>query len=124
MKKFLPLSLLLGLVFIFSCTDYDDNLSGVQIRVRNSSDVNLDEVEVADLKYGEVATGVTTPYQELKAPQLGEEPVPLAISVTVDSLNYYELVDVEIDTIGLQLLTFQIDAASEGTGLEFKVLED
>lgn len=124
MKKFLALSLFFALILGFSCTDYDDNLTGVQLRVRNSSGLTFDEVEVVNLKYGKVAEGKTTPYKELLSPQPGDEPVPYAISATIDSLDYYELFDLETDSVGLQLFTFEIDAVTEESGLEFKILED
>ncbi len=119
MKKFLVLAFI-SCVVVFGCTDYDDNLSGTQIRVRNNSTIDLNEVYIDSLQYGEVAQKEATPYQKYDSSDL-----PEFLRVKADSLELEEAVGIfEIDSVMLRLYTFQIDTVSNEAGLKFQILED
>ncbi|WP_339715521.1 hypothetical protein [uncultured Kriegella sp.] len=119
MKKFFALAFI-SCIVVLGCTDYDDNLSGTQIRVRNNSAVDLTEVYIDSLEYGEVAQKEVTPYQKYDSSDL-----PEFLRIKADSLELEETVgNFEIDSVMLRLYTFQIDTVSNEAGLKFHILED
>ncbi len=63
MKRLIPLVLLV-LVSVFSCTDRDDNIDSVNIRIKNVSDLSFDTVQVgnADAVHENVAPGEFSEY--------------------------------------------------------------
>ena len=119
MKKFLVLAFI-SCIVVVGCTDYDDNLSGTQIRVRNNSAIDLSEIFIDEIEYGEVAQKEATPYQKYDSSDL-----PEFLRVKADSLEFEEAVgNFEIDSVMLRLYTFQIDTVSNEAGLKFRILEE
>jgi len=109
------------LVFTFSCTDRDDNVNTINIRIKNDSNINFDEVRVSNNEelYTNVAPGKYSDYLvyeiayqydfiEIKS---GEE---IYVLQPIDFVGETEL------PIGLY--TYKLSITEEGeVGLEFVV---
>jgi len=84
MKYLITLSLLV-LVLIFGCTDRDDNISAVNLRIKNTSELNFNTVRVGaeDKVHQNVAAGDFSDYLEY------EEAYRYAyIEIETDSATY------------------------------------
>lgn len=119
MKRFLAFSLSIGML-LASCTDKDDDVSAVNIRIKNASTLTFDEVTVGDQEilhmnvapeaysdYLEYETAYTYAYIEIKAGEetyilqpidfVGETPLPIGFYT-------YELNVSEAGEVSLQFV--------------------
>lgn len=120
MKLIVSLLLCISIVVI-SCTDRDDNLEGVQIRVQNATSTSFNEVLVDTLLFGDLQPDDLTFYQRYDSLVL-----PQSVQVFADSLNMTIELDslVELDSTQLFLFTYRIKEMSETMDLEIEVLQD
>jgi len=107
--KFLASILICFTVVVFSCTDRDDNLEGVQIRVQNVTSTSYSEITIDSLVFTEVPSGRTVFYQ-----QFNGETLPSDVIITSDSISQTIAVDntFEIDSTVLNLFTYRINNLS------------
>lgn len=119
MKTFVSI-LVCFTVVLFSCTDRDDNLEGVQIRVQNTTATTYTEVAIDSLLYPNVAADTRTFYQGFTGNSL-----PSAIVLTSDSLEMNVTVGntFAIDTAQLNLFTYRIKGSTQ-EAMEVEVLKD
>lgn len=107
-------------VVVFSCTDRDDNLEGVQIRVQNATSTSYSEITIDSLVFTEIPSGRTVFYQQFNGDSL-----PGDVIITTDSISQTITVDntFEIDSTVLNLFTYKINnLSSEETTIE--ILKD
>jgi len=108
-------------IVVFSCTDQDDNLEGVQIRVQNRtattfSKVTIDSLIFSDLQPDELA--FYQKYDGIELPQIIEiEGDSLYLSVEIDTT-------MTIDSTQLSLFTYRIKGLSETIEAEVEILKD
>lgn len=115
-------SLLIGCtILLFSCTDRDDNLEGLQIRVQNKTDKTFSEVVIDSLVFADVQSNELTFYQKKDSLML-----PQQVFLKSDSLVLTVAIDTifELDSIGLNLFTYRIKGWSDGMDAEVEVLKD
>jgi len=119
--KFLMSILICFAVVFFSCTDRDDNLEGVQIRVQNTTGTAFTIVDIDSLTFSDVEAGQTVFYQ-----QYDGDVLPGTVALTGDSLSFTVIVDsiFEIDTTSLNLFTYQIKGLSNDMDATVEVLKD
>lgn len=120
MKLFLSL-LFFCTVVLFSCTDRDDNLEGVQIRVQNSTETIFSEVVIDTLLFQDLEPEDIAFYQKYDSLVL-----PRNVRLTADSLEFNVAVDTlfELDSIQLHLFTYRIRRSLEDETLQIEVLKD
>ncbi len=120
MKLLVSLILCVSIIAI-SCTDRDDNLEGIQIRVQNATNTTLNEVLVDTLLYGDLQPDDLTFYQRYDSLIL-----PQNVQIFADSLNMTIELDslIELDSTQLFLFTYRIKEMSETMDLEIEVLQD
>lgn len=108
-------------VVLFSCTDRDDNLEGVQIRVQNTTSTSFAEVAIDSLVFPDLQSEETLFYQEFDGTVL-----PNTVVLTGDSLSVNVTVEntFEIDTTRLNLFTYRIKGLSEGANATVEVFKD
>lgn len=108
-------------IILLSCTDRDDNLEGVQIRVQNTTsniftEVVIDSLVFSDMKPDEIA--FYQKYEGLVLPQIvllkGDS---LVTTVPIDSVF-------EIDSTKLNLFTYRIKGLSDDMDVAIEVLKD
>ena len=112
MKPFLCLFLALG-ILCSSCTDRDDDVNAVNIRIRNVSGLHFDEVQVGEQEepYTDIAPDSFSDYMEY------EEAYPYAyVAITVGEETF---VLQPIDFVGatplpIGLYTYELDVTQEG----------
>tara|TARA_R110000764_G_scaffold171274_1_gene258082 strand:+ start:758 stop:1123 length:366 start_codon:yes stop_codon:yes gene_type:complete len=121
MKRVLLLSIFcIGL--FFSCTDRDDNVSMVNIRIQNSTSLFFSEVRVAknDTVYENIEAGKFSEYIEF------EKAYPTAaLTILTDStsLNYFPT-KVFTDSLPIGFYTYEITLDEENqVGLNFRIDE-
>ena len=121
MKRVLLLSIFcIGL--FFSCTDRDDNVSMVNIRIQNSTSLFFSEVRVAknDTVYENIEAGKFSEYIEF------EKAYPTAaLTILTDStsLNYFPS-EVFTDSLPIGFYTYEITLDEENqVGLNFRIDE-
>lgn len=119
--RIFPVALFFSIVLLFSCTDRDDNLEGVQIRVQNTTETTFAEVAIDSLIYPNVTGDTRTFYQGFTGNAL-----PNTIVLTSDSLETNVDVDntFEIDTTQLNLFTYLIKGSIQDSSVEVEVLKD
>ncbi|MFS4494156.1 hypothetical protein [Maribacter sp. 2308TA10-17] len=119
--KFLVSILICFTVVLFSCTDRDDKLEGVQIRVQNTSISSFTEVGIDSLFFLDVQSGRTVFYQAYNGNVL-----PSNVILTTDSLSVSIAVDntFEIDSTTLNLFTYKIKDLPEGDSTTIEILKD
>lgn len=120
MKLLVSLMLCCAVVF-FSCTDRDDNLEGVQIRVQNASTTAFIEVGVDTLVFQDMQPEDIAFYQQYDSLVL-----PRTVSLLADSLDLSVAIDTmfELDSTRLHLFTYRIKGPGEGGAYEVEVLKD
>ena len=108
-------------IILLSCTDRDDNLEGVQIRVQNTTGNTFTEVVIDSLVYSDMKPDEIAFYQKyegLVLPQIvllkGDS---LVITVPIDSVF-------EIDSTKLNLFTYRIKGLSDDMDAAIEVLKD
>lgn len=121
MKK---LRLLLGLctVLCLSCTDRDDNVSLVNIRIKNDTKNFFNEVRVAqgDTVYSNIAAGDYSEYLEYEK---AFQTATLTILTDSMSLNYIPT-EAMTDSLPIGFYTYEISIDDENqVGLAFKIDE-
>ena len=121
MKRVLLLSIFcIGL--FFSCTDRDDNVSMVNIRIQNSTSLFFSEVRLAknDTVYENIEAGKFSEYIEF------EKAYPTAaLTILTDStsLNYFPT-KVFTDSLPIGFYTYEITLDEENqVGLNFRIDE-
>lgn len=119
--KFLVAVMICFAVVLFSCTDRDDNLEGVQIRVQNTTTTTFAEVAIDSLVFTDLRPEETVFYQQYQGSVL-----PGNVVLTGDSLSMNIAVGntFEIDTTRLNLFTYRIKGLSEGESAAVEVLKD
>lgn len=121
MKRVFLLSVIC-VVLLFSCTDRDDEVNLVNIRIQNSTELFFNEVRIAerDTVYENIAAGEFSEYIEF------ETAYPNAtISILTDStsLNYFST-EVSSDSLPIGFYTYEITLDEENqVGLTFKIDE-
>ena len=121
MKRFILIMVLLA-TGLFSCTDRDDDLESVNIRIKNSSALLFDSVEVGEAPeaYTNVAPDEYSDYQEFETAYTyafvqitsGEETYTLQpidfVGETPLPLGFYTY-ELDITEAGEVVLTFVVD---------------
>lgn len=119
MKRGLLLCIL-GLVILFSCTDRDDNVDMVNIRIQNSTEQFFSEVRVAqrDTVYENIAAGDFSEYLEYET---AFQTATLTILTDSTSLNYFPA-GVPSDTLPIGFYTYEISLDEENrVALTFRI---
>lgn len=113
--------LIFSLVLVFSCTDRDDNLEGVQIRVQNTTETTFKEVVIDSLVFADVQPDDLPFYQKYEGLTL-----PQSLVLTTDSISMTVNVDsiFEIDSTQLNLFTYRIKGLTEEMSVTADVLKD
>lgn len=108
-------------VILFSCTDRDDNLEGVQIRVQNTTGTTFTEVVIDSLLFSDLQEEETTFYQKYDGLVL-----PQNVMLKTDSLEFTVAIDTmfQIDSTKLNLFTYRIKELTEAMKKEVDVLKD
>ena len=108
-------------VVLFSCTDRDDNLEGVQIRVQNTTEITFSEVVIDSLIFADVEPDDLPFYQKFEGLSL-----PQSVILRSDSLETTVSVDsiFEIDSTQLNLFTYRIKDLTEEMVVEINILKD
>lgn len=109
-------------IIAFSCSDRDDNLEGVQIRVKNASATTFSEVKIDSLVFADLEPDDLAFYQQFNGLEL-----PDTIELISDSLNFNVTIDTVfvIDSLQLQLFTYRIKESTESIEVvEVEVLKD
>ena len=106
----------------FSCTDRDDNVSMVNIRIQNSTRLFLTEVRVAqnDTVFENIEAGKFSEYIEF------EKAYPTAaLTILTDSTSYnYFPTEVFTDSLPIGFYTYEITLDEENqVGLNFRIDE-
>lgn len=121
MKRVLFLSILfLGL--LISCTDRDDNVATVNIRIQNSTAQFFNEVRVAqrDTVYENIAAGDFSEYMEY---EIAYQTAALTILTDSTSINYFPA-EVPSDSLPIGFYTYEITLDEENQlGLTFRIDE-
>ena len=121
MKRILLLSIFC-IVILFSCTDSDDNVSMVNIRIQNSTSLFFSEVRVAknDTVYENIEAGKFSEYIEF---QKAYPTAALTILTDSTSLNYFPA-EVFTDSLPIGFYTYEITIDEENqVGLNFRIDE-
>ncbi len=113
--------LIFSLVLVFSCTDRDDNLEGVQIRVENTTGSTFTEVVIDSLIFSDLQPDELAFYQKYNGLSL-----PQSVVLTGDSLSTTVAIDsiFEIDSTQLNLFTYRIKGLTEEMPIEVDILKD
>lgn len=108
-------------VILFSCTDRDDNLEGVQIRVQNTTGTTFTEVVIDSLVFSDLQAEETAFYQKYDGLVL-----PQRVMLKTDSLEFTVAIDTmfAIDSTQLNLFTYRIKGLSDGSAAEVDILKD
>jgi len=119
--RILMAALFFSIVLLLSCTDRDDNLEGVQIRVQNTTETTFAEVAIDSLIYPDVEADTRTFYQAY----IGTT-IPGTVVLRADSLELNVTADntFEIDTTQLNLFTYQIKKGADNAAITIEVLKD
>ena len=109
------------IVVLFSCTDRDDNLEGVQIRVENKTGTTFTEVVIDSLVFSDMQPDDIAFYQKYDGLVL-----PRNVLLKGDSLDLVVAVDTifEIDSTKLNLFTYRIKGFSDTMGADVEVMKD
>lgn len=120
MKSIVSLMLFCAVV-LFSCSDRDDNLEGVQIRVQNSTASTFTEVVIDSLVFSNLESEEIGYYQKYDGLFL-----PKSVMLKTDSLEFQVAIDTlfAIDSTTLNLFTYRIKGMPEGAAPEVQVLKD
>ena len=122
MRFLASITICFALIF-FSCTDRDDNLEGVQLRVLNTANTTFTNVIIADsLVFSDVQSGELTLYQEFDGVDLPQE-VMLTNSSLTETVSVAANT-IEIDTTILNLITYRIGRAEDETDIRVNLLRD
>eukprot|EP00035_Acanthoeca_spectabilis_P033891 m.482890 g.482890 ORF g.482890 m.482890 type:complete len:122 (-) comp62593_c0_seq1:116-481(-) len=119
MKKGFLLSVL-GIVLLFSCTDRDDNVNMVNIRIQNSTAQFFNEVRLAqrDTVYENIAAGDFSEYIEFET---AFQSSALTILTDSTSFNYFPS-EVPSDSLPIGFYTYEITLDEENQiGLTFRI---
>ncbi|TVZ15148.1 hypothetical protein [Maribacter sp. MAR_2009_72] len=121
MKRVFLLAVL-GLVLLFSCTDRDDNIDMVNIRIQNSTPFFFNEVRVTqrDTVYENIAPDEFSSYLEYDTAYQ-----TTALTILTDSTSYnYFPEEVPSDTLPVGFYTYQITIdEEENIALTFRIDE-
>mgnify|MGYP000497865398 CR=1 FL=1 len=119
--KSIAVLIFFSLVVLFSCTDRDDNLEGVQIRVQNATATTFSEVVIDSLVFSDLQSEEIAFYQKYDGLTL-----PQSVLIKGDSLEFTIAIDTmfEIDSTKLSLFTYRIKKLSDSTNVSVEVLKD
>ncbi len=120
MKLFFSFILFASIVAI-SCTDRDDTLEGVQIRVQNTTNTTFNEVLIDTLLFADLQPNDLSFYQ-----QYDSLVIPKRVRIFADSLNLTIVLDtlVVADSTQLNLFTYSIKEITETKEIEVDLLQD
>ena len=122
MRFLASITICFALIF-FSCTDRDDNLEGVQLRVLNTANTTFTNVIIADsLVFSDVQSGELTFYQEFDGIDLPQE-VMLTNSSLTETVSVAANT-IEIDTTILNLITYRIGLTEDETDIRVNLIRD
>lgn len=110
MKRLFILSIF-SIILLFSCTDRDDNVNMVNIRVQNSTELFFNEVQIAqrDTVYENIAANEFSPYLEYETAYQTS-----ALTILTDSTSYnYFPSEVPVDTLPIGFYTYEISLSEE-----------
>ncbi len=116
------LSLMLSFVVVLvSCTDRDDNLTGIQIRVQNNTETLFAEVVIDTLSFFDIQ-----PQQQKFYKNYSNDRLPERMSIRTDSLMFDLTVDNQItfDTTDLNLFTYRIFKMDDSTDFKATIVKD
>lgn len=119
MKRVFLLSVF-SVILLLSCTDRDDNVNMVNIRIQNSTDQFFSEVRVAqrDTVYENIAVGDFSEYLEYEK---AFQSSALTILTDSTSLNYFPS-EVPSDSLPIGFYTYEITLDEENqVGLTFRI---
>jgi len=121
MKRFILL-FIICIVLLFSCTDRDDNVNMVNIRIQNSTSLFLSEVRIAksDTVYENIEIDKFSEYLEYEKAYAAA-----AVNILTDStsLNYFPE-EIPADSLPIGSYTYEITLDEENNvGLIFKIDE-
>ena len=113
--------ILFCVIVLFSCTDRDDNLEGVQIRVQNTTGTAFTEVVIDSLLFSDMQPDEIAFYQKYDGLDL-----PQSVLLKADSLELTVAIDTmfAIDSTKLHLFTYRIKGLSDAMDAEIEVLID
>ncbi|WP_437372933.1 hypothetical protein [Maribacter litoralis] len=105
MKRVYLLSVIF-VVLLFSCTDRDDEVNLVNIRIQNSTELFFNEVRVAekDTVYENIAAGEFSNYMEFETAFANTR---ITILTNSTSLNYFPT-EVVSDSLPIGFYTYEI----------------
>lgn len=112
MRVSLFLFLSIGILFA-SCTDNDDEVNAVNIRIRNLSDIPFDEVQVGDqeILYTDIAPDSYSDYLEYET---AYRYAYIAITAGEESYVLQPVDYVGETALPLGLYTYELDITAEG----------
>ncbi|MCL5247063.1 hypothetical protein M4I21_14675 [Cellulophaga sp. 20_2_10] len=121
-KLFLPIVILL-LSFCFSCDDRDDNLEAVNIRIKNTSSLTYDTVQVgeADMQHTAIAPDAFSEYLEYETAYNYA-----SIIIEADGQTYtLQPIDYVGETpLPLGFYTYELNIIEESNGVELTLVVD
>ncbi|WP_405413528.1 hypothetical protein [Maribacter sp. Asnod1-A12] len=119
MKRFIFLSVIC-VVLLFSCTDRDDNVNLVNIRIQNSTELFFNEVRIAEIDtvYENVEAGKISKYLEFETAYENA-----AISIQTDSITLnYVPTEISTDSLPVGFYTYEVILDEENQiDLTFKI---
>ena len=115
MRRFL-LVCVVFLGVILSCTDRDDNVDSVNIRIKNQTDFNFNEVQIVekDTVYENISAGGLSEYYEFLS--AAEE---MGLTIVTDSTTFtYTPNPLAIDSLPIGFYTYEL-GVNEENQIEF-----
>ncbi|MGC1514426.1 MAG: hypothetical protein WA810_02520 [Maribacter sp.] len=121
MKKIF-LSVFVLIIIFLSCTDRDDEVNAVNIRIQNSTNLFFTEVKVAerDTVFENIAAGDFSAYLEFETAFQSA-----AITILTDSTNLqYFPTEISSDSLPIGFYTYELSLdAEQNVALTFKIDE-
>lgn len=110
MKRFLHVFVIFSVVLL-SCTDRDDDVDMVNIRIRNNTDFNFNEVRVneKDTVYENIPAGEFSEYYEFES-----APEEMGLTIISDSASFeYTPRVLAIDSLPIGFYTYELGLDEE-----------
>jgi len=119
MKRVYLLSVII-VVILFSCTDRDDEVNMVNIRIQNGTELFFSEVRIVenDTVYENIRVDEFSEYMEFERAYAN---TALTILTDSTSLNYFPM-EISSDTLPIGFYTYEISLNKENqVGLIFRI---
>lgn len=110
MKRFLLVFVIFSAV-LFSCTDRDDDVNMVNIRIKNDTDFNFSEVRVSekDTVYENILSGEFSEYYEFES-----APEEMGLTIVSDSTTFQYVPSVlALDSLPIGFYTYELGLDEE-----------